>query len=203
MLTEQIFLNDVKDHNLKILRNDGLYRHIILSQEDTYHHWFELITWPNHLCINGDMGTYTFSRVEDMFKFFRSSDGPLYVNTDYWAQKCTARSAEEISEFSEEIFKSRIKEWYKDFISGVDISDIESEELWQEIDDEFSGVSSNAEAYEAADAYKSRKYGRIFEDFSEVDCEDYTYQYRWCCYAIVWAIKEYDSKTGKSESSAL
>ena len=41
------------------------------------------------LIASGDVGTYVFSRLADMFEFFRSpmtSDGRLYINDSYWAE---------------------------------------------------------------------------------------------------------------------
>ena len=57
------FLADTQDHKLSILKDDGVYRHIKVSKpnEGSYHYY--ITTWPWHLCISGDMGTWVFSRV--------------------------------------------------------------------------------------------------------------------------------------------
>jgi hypothetical protein len=33
----------------------------------------------------------------------------------------------------------------------------------------------------------------VFEDFREVDCEEYTHRFLWCCYALAWGIEKYDA----------
>jgi hypothetical protein len=84
------FATDTEHHQLTVLHEDGLYRHIRAQQPGTGHCWFDLITWPGTLTVKGDMGTYTFSRAQDMLDFFRRStsyDGP---NLSYWEEKLDA-----------------------------------------------------------------------------------------------------------------
>lgn len=94
MLNEEEFLRDVSNHEMLIIRDDGLYRHIRFQRPDTSSMYFDLITWPNRLCYTGDMSTYVFSRIEDMFRFFRADrqrstrdDQRLEINLSYWAEK--------------------------------------------------------------------------------------------------------------------
>src|SRR6185369_1328126 len=89
------FFNVVKEHKIKIIRDDGVNRHIMFTS-GSFEGWFELITWHNCLCINGDYGTYVFSRTEDMFRFFRTGirkDGNLSVNESYWHEKMQSNSS--------------------------------------------------------------------------------------------------------------
>ena len=58
--TEQEFLNDVRGHAMTILRDDGVHRHLRFKKPGSGTYWFDLITWPGTLCIDGDMGTYVF-----------------------------------------------------------------------------------------------------------------------------------------------
>ena len=69
---KQIFLNDVKDHQMTIVRDDNIGRHLRFSKPGTSCMSFDLITWPGYLCCTGDMGTYVFKRLPDMFEFFRT-----------------------------------------------------------------------------------------------------------------------------------
>lgn len=55
-----------------MLHEDGIYRHIRFRQPGTMCMHFDLITWPGYLCYTGDMGTYVFTRLADMFEFFRT-----------------------------------------------------------------------------------------------------------------------------------
>ena len=61
-------LRDVAKHKMTVRLDNGLYRHLLFRQPDTSNLWFEIVTWPHCLTIHGDMGTWSFSRVEDMFR---------------------------------------------------------------------------------------------------------------------------------------
>jgi hypothetical protein len=95
------FAADVRGHKLTVLHEDGLYRHLRFQKPGTHFYWFDLITWPGCLAINGDMEGYTFSRVEDMFTFFRASSGwnSKTINPQYWAEKL--RAASRVKQYSE------------------------------------------------------------------------------------------------------
>jgi hypothetical protein len=112
--TAERFAVDVAQHQMTVLRDDGLYRHLRfmrvapnaktgkLERGSTY--WFELVTWPGHLTITGDCGTYTLARLEDMFEFFRGTR----INPQYWAEK--VRGAVQLSVYSPERFEQFAKE---------------------------------------------------------------------------------------------
>jgi len=82
--TKERFDKDVVNHEMDVRLNNGLYRHIIFQKkQNSFDMRFEIITVPNLLTITGDMGTWSFSRLPDMFNFFRSSDGT--INEHYWS----------------------------------------------------------------------------------------------------------------------
>ena len=76
------FNRDIEHHQMTVLHDEGLYRHIRFQNPGNSMYWFDLITWPGSLTIKGDMGTWTFSRLTDMFEFFTG-----HINTSYWAEK--------------------------------------------------------------------------------------------------------------------
>ena len=91
--TEADFLKDVAAHEMEILRDDGVYRHIRFKKPGTWCMHFDLVTWPGYLAYSGDMGCYVFSRLNDMFEFFRTDreylqrDGrQLCINLCYWSE---------------------------------------------------------------------------------------------------------------------
>ncbi len=67
----KVFALNTADHELTTLHDDGIYRHILMSKPGTGLYRYELITWPGHLAISGDLDSYVFARVDDMFTFFR------------------------------------------------------------------------------------------------------------------------------------
>jgi len=118
--TVERFLSDVDKHEMSVIRDDGVSRHIRFKRPGTSCYFFDLITWPGHLCISGDCGTYVFQRLEDMFEFFRTDRDygkrkgeKLYANLGYWGEKIVSESRDGgIQEFSVELFKAVIKEYF-------------------------------------------------------------------------------------------
>ena len=82
------FAKDVADHQMTVLMDIGVYRHLMFKKPDRSEHWFEIVTTPGMLVIRGDMETWVFSRIPDMFNFFRGKDGE--INADYWQEKLLA-----------------------------------------------------------------------------------------------------------------
>ena len=182
------FLEVTAEHKMEILLDNGtgLYRHLKFTKNGSSIYRFDIHTWPGFLCICGDMGTYVFQRVLDMFTFFRSVDSELRINPRYWAEKCQAAGREGIEEYVPEMFMKRINEWMdeNEFSYGAKIA----------VSNVLPSYSDDGE-HEAIRAAMDFKYeGKyLFPDFYEVKLRDWTHHYLWCCYAIVWGIQQYDS----------
>ena len=67
---KDVFLKDVAHHSMVVVRDDGVHRHLIFSNNGSFIYRFEIITWPGYLAYVGDMGSFVFTRIEDMFSFF-------------------------------------------------------------------------------------------------------------------------------------
>jgi hypothetical protein len=65
------FESDTAEHELTVLRDEGLYRHLSYGKPRSGTMRVDVVTWPGHLAYVGDMGAFVFSRVADMFTFFR------------------------------------------------------------------------------------------------------------------------------------
>lgn len=201
-LTPDQFLNDVKDHKLTVLRDDGVYRHIRLARTGTSCMHFDLITWPGYLCYTGDMGTYVFTRLRDMFEFFRRPDTEKWHRIDrrYWAEKCESRDRDGIKEFSEEKFNRAIVEHLVAWIRGNReyTTKEERRELWDSVMSDVIGADGDSGGYRkqcAAHDFHHRvnvQRSFYFRDFFEVNVEDYTSRFNWCCLALAWGIQQYD-----------
>jgi len=119
---EKRFLDDVASHKMEVVRNDGVNRHLRFKRPNTTNYHFDILTWPGHLVVTGDCGTYVFSRVQDMFGFFRMDgrdfnhrkDVALNINPGYWAEKVLSESrfGNGVEEYSEEKFKARVKDYF-------------------------------------------------------------------------------------------
>ena len=84
-LTREQFLDKVKNHKLTIHKDDGVYRHITIHENDSNDYRFDIVTFPGYLVVTGYMGTLTFSRIKDVFNFFRNDD--LNIDPGCWSEK--------------------------------------------------------------------------------------------------------------------
>jgi hypothetical protein len=117
------FAGDTAGHQMIVKHDDGLYRHLrfmhhhlcndAVMRPGPSHYWFDLVTWPGTLTINGDCGTFVFSRVTDMFEFFRSKYG---INPQYWAEKLQAPDPRGAKKYSEDVFRQHVVEYVTEAI---------------------------------------------------------------------------------------
>jgi hypothetical protein len=113
------FRSDTAHHQMTVLHDDGLYRHLRFSSNPRGYgeYWFDLITWPGCLTIRGDYGdAYTFTREPDMFPFFRA-DRRWGINPHYWAQKLDGHR-QSATEYSEKVFRQIVCELFVDAVRG-------------------------------------------------------------------------------------
>jgi len=207
--TQERFLDDVKDHQLEVVKDEDLYRHLKLRRKNkSYLYWIDIITWPGYLCISSDCGTYVFSRTKDMFCFFRMRDNDfnklkdrrLNINPGYWSEKVRGSHNEGIREYVHERFLEEITKVYDENFKDRCGTEEKAEELWEKIDDQVLSCDQNGYAAHSA-AYNFEHEGFEFTDFWETTITEYTFEYLWCCYAIVYAIEQYDLQKEKTNES--
>jgi hypothetical protein len=191
---EEMFLKDVERHELIVIRDNGVDRHIRFKRPGSYCMHFDLITWPGYLCYTGDMGTYVFQRLDDMFEFFRTDrkGQTLAINPSYWGQKLQAvDSGDGFKQYSHEKFCQLINELVEQHIKDDELTPGEAKELKAEVESQVLGCEEyeNA-AYIAASDFEYE--GFEFSDFWEHDLKDYSYRFMWCCRALAWGINKYD-----------
>lgn len=235
-LMAERFPRDVADHQMIPSLDDGLYRHLRFrrvapwTDRDGVEHppsqssscWFDLITWPGHLTITGDGGTYTFARERDMFEFFRGHG----INPGYWAEK--VRGEVRLKRYSQERFRQYVTEdaayaeedGYPGLAAAVeraifgDLSpwNTEYEDGAREALAAFRYLPEGAtcpfcseeeepvalvrerggDALVCPEGCLSKIEPFAFTDTWEWDLGDWDWQYLWCCHAIVWGIAKYD-----------
>ena len=185
--TEQQFLKDVTNHTMTVHTDIGMVRVLVFQQPGTINLMFVLTTWPGYLCISGDMGTYVFSLLADMFQFFRSegheSVRGLFINLPYWEQKLKAVDKNSnVKEYSYEIFKQIVQERIDEAETTKKQRDA-IEHLVESLDGEdITEVHRRVSEFDEFD----------FTDFWEHDLTEYTYHFIWICYAIAYGIQQYD-----------
>lgn len=186
------FAGDVADHQMTILREDGLYRHLRFSRPRDSVARFDLITWPGYLAYVGDMGDYVFARLPDMLGFFRRH----LPNFSYWAEKVQAADKSSgVKAFSEDRFREVLRQRFDDFCDSRVESAEEKADLWAEVMGTVL-FTLECEGKDAAfAAARDMQHGNrcVFPDFWDNDFDEYTYRFVWCCHAIPWAIRMYDA----------
>jgi len=187
-LTKERFLQEVAAHEMTVSLDSGMHRHVTFKNPKTYNQHFHLTTWPGYLAYSGDMGSFVFARLPDMFQFFRGVE----TNPDYWAEKLQAHDRHRgHQEFSERLFKEAIvsdfKQWEFDS-AGQKLAAFRGlrEDLLEGVDDDLRAMLDRATRYRCSHT-KQR-----FTDFWEHSLMQHTIRFMWCCYAIQWGIQKYD-----------
>lgn len=190
------FDHETAEHEITILRDEGLYRHLRFQKPGSPFYWFDLVTWPGRLVVCGDAGDFMFSRLRDMFEFFEGSRGE--INPDYWCEKLQAPQGsgrEAARVYSFEVFKARVLEWFED-IKPAELDDDEAvQSLRAALDEQLLGKNDwgsdpgEHEAYERLHLFEHA--GQQIYDPSDWNLREYQWSFLWCCWAIVRGIERY------------
>ncbi len=223
LLIERDFRKTTAEHTLEVVLDNGLHRHLRFRKPGTSVYGFDIVTWPGHLAVSGDMGAAVFTRLADMFEFFRHDLRPgeapdvLHINASYWAEKCVANDGEKM-QFEQHLLERVVRDTFDDYMQFQDADAngfaAARDELWQHIKNEVveSGDRDTRAALERMDSFVPgqdgsasipvypERYDGWFSDFRFTDvweygrsCEDYTYHFISRLYAIAHAVKAYDA----------
>ncbi len=186
----EMFLADTDRHELEIVKDEGLYRHLRYGRPYSKVMRFDIVTWPGYLAYAGDMGSFVFSRTRDMMGFFRGQR----VNPEYWSQKVQASDRDGIREWSPGLFVERAREKFDSFTEDMDVgARAEAEERFAE--EILCGFDDKSREMAYSDMLNFEYSGRHpFQDFYEVDTDVFTLRFLWCCHAIVKAVELYDAQ---------
>lgn len=187
------FEADTTEHKMTVLLDHTVYRHVRFSKPGTGMYHFDLITSPWQLTVRGDMGTYVFSRIYDMFNFF---DLTSYgINPGYWGEKLEAIAKHEgYQAYSVEKFTKWVNEDWLDRLdeytpqqrmkirSAID-RDILNDDGWNYDIHHLTGAQDALTNFECE--------GFTYSDVWEHTFEDYSSHYLWACHAIQWGIQQF------------
>jgi hypothetical protein len=182
------FAKETAEHELTVLRDDGLYRHLRFKASGTSFYWYDLITWPGYLAVGGDVDWFVFARVEDMFTFFR--DGSRYgINPVYWSEKLQD-GRERVRRYCEDAFKRVVGEELKRLpVPNLSEAQREARSLLRERMDDGDAQWAESAREMLADAEQAG----LFSDTWEWNFTDWDWAFLWCCHAIVAGIARYDA----------
>lgn len=185
------FAADVVDHQMTVLVDQPGYRHLHFTAPgpNAWVHWFEIVTWPGSIAINGDMEsfaandgrkTFMHARTDDMFEFFRGKR----INPAYWSQKVSGGAG--VSEFSQDVFRDQVLEYAKE--CAADYPGLIGE-VREQIFDE--SICCSERAFALLEEFDHEDFD--FDDFTDRDFTTFSTHYLWCLHAIVWAVAQYDA----------
>ena len=105
--------------------------------------------------------------------------------------------------FDPDVFCEEVKRRYVEHVRGnMQGMPDERKALRQALEDEVLSCADSGEheALQAAGSFEHE--GFMLTDFWEVECREYTVQFIWSLYAIVWAIQQYDNRAKPLKSAA-
>ena len=184
------FERDTAEHELRVLRDEGLYRHLRCAAPGTYIYGFDVVTWPGYLAIVGDAGDYLFSRIEDMFEFFGASGS---IDPRYWGEKLQGPGSRMEYQYSLERYRQRVAEWLDGTLANGELTETDAADLKLAVQEQLLAPEpiQEAEARRLLDEFDWRGH-RI--DSWEWSLQDFDSRFLWCCHAIRWAIRQYRSR---------
>lgn len=202
--TREQFLKDVAKHQMRVVLDQGIHRHLRFGIPGDSNMHFHIVTFPGYMTYTGDMGTFVFQRTEDMFQFFRRSkwqeaeEPTPIINLGYWAEKLEADCRHGGHEkYDPDTFKRRVIEAFRDHCRDEPLDHDDRRYLWQDIKDDVLDRADEDETRARVALENFESHGLKFQDTFEWSFTEYTYRYVWACYAIAWAVMQYD--TAKSE----
>lgn len=162
------FLSEVDGHEMTVLHEDGLHRHLRFARPGTSMWHFDLVTWPGYLAMVGDIGDgYIFRSTDDMLAFFDHGQADGWINPGYWGEKLFRGGVRSVQTFSADRFRAWCAE---DGIRNLDFDDIDSTE-------------------EAIDALNDGEHAWDFE--APEAWRDFDHHYLLSLHAILWGAKRY------------
>lgn len=189
----KMFAGNTAEHELTILHDEGVYRHIRMAKPGTGLYRYDLVTWPGYLAISGDLDSYVFSRVNDMFTFFRGGQ----INPGYWGEK-VQDGHERIKSYSEDRFRQIVKERLTEQRGG-DLTK-EQREARREILARVNAGDGYNEA-DARDILAEGERANLFSDTWEWNLSDWDFHFLYCLNAIVAGITAHD--TAKADEAVI
>jgi hypothetical protein len=208
--TTERFVRDTAKHEMTVLHDEGLYRHLRFKSPTDSAYWFDLITVPHALIFRGDGESFVFSRLEDMFQFFRSGihkDGSIHINPGYWSEKLTS-DRDSCMEYSEKLFTQKVSEYLaecEEDTPGVTVA-------WNEHVGQFCSEYDTSYEESARQALNDFAFTPdsdtglpfTFEDTWDWSFREYGWWFLWACHGICWGIQRYDQvKAPKADTVAV
>lgn len=196
------------DHTLTILQDSPSpgdnYRHLRMSKGTSYMWSWDIVTWPGHLSITGDIADgFTFRRTANMMDFFRRETNPLdepynpahrpSLNISYRAEKITRAQSTMIQELNPIALIDTVVDTVQDIVVEEHVDHLTG----QRILDSYGHLVNryhNGVIDGVTDALREWLETHLLEytgDITDYNPMDYTLDFYLAIYAIDKAVIEY------------
>jgi hypothetical protein len=211
--TAKRFAAETEHHEMKVLRRDGVYRHLRFMNPGDSAYWFEIHTGPRFLLFRGDGESYVFSNGgTDMFSLFRHGvykDGSLHPDPGHWTQKLS--TAVQAEKWEEEVFREDLEQYITDMVEQEIVPKKHEQRLRDEVEEHllYEDLHSADLAIKALmefDFYfeESNRYAHEKKPDFEFDecwewisrCTEYDWWYLWALHGILYGVREFDRRFG-------
>ncbi|MFF0736809.1 hypothetical protein ACFYVK_35010 [Streptomyces chartreusis] len=191
------FARDTAKHQMAVLHEDGLYRHLKFADPAGGFYRFDIVTWPHNLFLRGDGFSFGFAiyPTEDMFDVFRGSRSGG-INPGYWQEKVTAG---QVKDWSEDRFRAwvldeaaKAEAKHPGVVKAVGDQILNSDEHSLE----FQGTAEYAVANFSHSTFRLR-----FPNDWEKDFQDWSWEFLFACHAVLFGIDMWDAAAGKAPVS--
>ncbi|MFJ9378862.1 hypothetical protein [Streptomyces sp. NPDC101455] len=204
---EERFASEVEGATITVVKDDGVHRCLSFRFPKASWEWCEVVTWPGALTLRGGLGCWSFTRIEDMFEFFRPSRNATRVNPTYWAKNLVPGSGSEVKEYAEDRARAYARQAVAAAVEAyghIRAEDAEewlfSDYAWAEFDTE-AGLMRTLGRFEGrVDA--DRPVGDSLEEFTASefhfpvqgwDLYRYNDWFLISCVVLPWAVEQYDT----------
>lgn len=193
------FARETAQHQMTVLHDDGLYRHLRFADPKSSLYWYEITTTPGQLVFSGDGESFVFRRAPDMFEMFRRSAESGGINATYWSEKCKSNNEFTYSRerFEEHVWKAvdAAEPLYRELREYVQkrIFDSESFNIDYEADALYAVMDFRHHLTAGPDANGTYPGPFSFRRIHEWDLRDFDWWFLFACYAIRDAIGKYDA----------
>lgn len=205
------FVDDTVTHEMTVLQDDGLYRHLRFQKPGTIIYRFDIVTWPGYLAFVGDAGNWLFARTADMLEFFvpDGREATAGINPHYWSEKLVAPRPDAAETYSYQAFRQHVLEWFTDVAGDApprgltpaakaELRDAVNEQL---LSPHLDGIHNEHAAHALLRDFEHN--GIRISDSWEWNLRDWRHDFVWCCYAIVSGIKSYRARTPLMSQEAV
>lgn len=186
------FARETAGHELTVLHDDGLYRHLVCADPKGGFYRFDLITWPHNVMLRGDGFSFGFSicPTADIFEMFKGSSH-AGINPGYWQEKVTAGRGD-------------VKDWSEDLFRAWVIAEAAAHEsrhpglveaVWRQIlDSDEHNLEYRGTAEYAVASFRHGSFRLRMPDEWEQSFDDYSWEFLFACHALMWGIRRYDAR---------